>query len=495
MSLSRGIDLEKHMSASLLDHFASTLENETINSLHDGLIGHDAEIDGPFGSNKMVYADYVASGRALHQIESFILNRVLPFYANSHTEASHVGATMTKTRREARDVIRSCCNATQDHAVIFTGSGTTQGINRLVHLFGVSEAVKNGENPLVIIGPYEHHSNILPWRESGAEVVQLPEGERGGPCMRRLEEVLRTATGRSIVATLSAASNVTGILTDVEAVTRRLKQSGAKVIWDYAGGAPYLPIDMCPADDALIDAVALSAHKFVGGPQASGVLIVRHDAVKAEKPTLAGGGTVRFVSPTSHDYSGCLEAREEAGTPNVVGDIRAALCFMVKRHVGQQCISERNAKNVRKAMAAWRDDPNIKVLGRLDCDRLPIFAFRIGDGDGGYIHQQLVTRLLSDRFGIQARGGCACAGPYVHSLMDICDSTSNQLRDAILAGQELEKPGFVRLNLSYLAGDDEVDFLINSVREIARDAAKYVQWYSVDHSTAIFSPVPARQSA
>lgn len=477
-------------SSSLFDRFVADLESENlIKELRNGIIGHNTMIAGSNGPNKLIYADYVASGRSLQQIEEFVQHSLLPFYANSHTQASFVGGTMTHSRREARNIIRGMVNATADHSVIFTGSGATLGINRLVHLFGISKAVADGKKPLVIIGPYEHHSNILPWRESGAEIFELPEAPDGGPCMAALDIVLKENNQRPIFAAFSAASNVTGILTDVTAVTRRLKKAGAKIVWDYAGGGPYLTVDMCPSDDALIDAIVMSPHKFMGGPQASGLLIVRNDATCASKPTYPGGGTVRFVSPTMHDYSSNIEAREEAGTPNVIGDLRAALCFLVKDAVGQKFISDRNQANCDKAFAAWSAEPNIEILGRTDCPRLPIFSFRVRDGSGGYVHQQLVTRMLSDRYGIQARGGCACAGPYVHRLLCIDDTASEQMRQEILSGNEIEKPGFVRLNLSYLASDEEIDFIIASVKELAQDASAATCQYECDTRTAIFSPV------
>ncbi|SOH93790.1 Selenocysteine lyase/Cysteine desulfurase [Monaibacterium marinum] len=471
------------------DRFRASLQSDTvIADLTAGLIGHHATIDGPLGKKPLIYADYVASGRALRQIEDFVLTELLPFYANSHTEASYVGGMMTRLRREARDIIRAQCNASQDHAVIFTGSGATAGINRLVHLLGLADAVATDQSPVVLIGPYEHHSNILPWRESGAEVIEIPEAPRGGPCLDTLRTTLDAVQGRPIIGAFSAASNVTGIVTDVTAVTRMLKAADATVIWDYAGAGPYLPIDLCPAPDALIDAVVMSPHKFVGGPQASGVMIVRQDAVLATRPTLPGGGTVRFVSPIGHDYTGNVEAREEAGTPNVIGDIRAALCLLVKDAVTQDFITERNRENRAKAMQAWADHPMIELLGNTTCERLPIFSFRLRDGKGGYVHQQLVTRLLSDCFGIQARGGCACAGPYVHRVLGINDAQSEEMRQAILSGHEVEKPGFVRLNFSFLATDAEVETILTSVIELANSAAQHIADYNCDPATAIFTP-------
>lgn len=476
-----------HQSAGeLLFEFRRSLETEDrLSRIAKDLVGCDAEIVGPLGPKALVYADYVASGRALWSIERFVLDNVLPFYANSHTEASYCGAFMTALRQAARKTIADCCDATAEHAVIFSGAGATSGLNRLVSLFGVNTGSR--VKPRVIIGPYEHHSNILPWRESGAELVEIAESATGGPDLGQFDEALRVTGGRLVVCAFSAASNVTGILADIAGITRRAKAAGAKMVWDYAGAGPYTPISMRPGDDAEIDAIVVSPHKFVGGPGSSGILIVRKDAVVTATPTWPGGGTVKFVSPTSHDYSDSLEAREEGGTPNVLGDIRAGLVFLVKQAMGLERIASRNAELAARAFAAWQGIEGIELLGNSRAPRLPIFSFRIRNPRSGYIHQQLITRMLSDYYGIQARGGCACAGPYVHRLLDIDADQSNEIRDRIIAGDELQKPGFTRLNFSVLLPDEKVDFIIESVTRLSRDAPDLASCYTVDAGRAIFS--------
>ncbi len=481
---------EVSVATSPLQQFAQRLTGaDVVEKLAAGLIGKDAEVDGPFGRKPLVYADYVASGRALMQVERFILEDVLPYYANSHTEASYCGGFITRLRREARATVARCCNAGAEHAVIFTGSGATAGINRLVNLLGVRAAVAAGKPVRVIIGPYEHHSNILPWRESGAELIEIAESPNGGPDLEQLSQALAASHGALTICAFSAASNVTGIIADVPAITRQVKAAGAKMLWDYAGAAPYLPMDMSPASDAGIDAIVFSPHKFLGGPGASGVLIVRRDAVTTSTPTWPGGGTVKFVSPLGHDYSDSLESREEAGTPNVVGDIRVALVMLVKEALGAETMQRRNAELVQRAMARWSHLEHLELLGSLTAGRLPIFSFRVKNGKGGNVHQQLVTRMLSDRFGIQARGGCACAGPYVHRLLKIDETQSAQMRQAILDGREIEKPGFIRLNFSVLLPEDKVNFILESIATIAADAPEFEERYTFDASRAIFSPV------
>ncbi|MDK3073736.1 aminotransferase class V-fold PLP-dependent enzyme [Sedimentitalea sp. JM2-8] len=455
-------------------------------TLRDGLIGENILIPGLNGDVPLVYADYVASGRALRQVEDFIATHVLPFYANSHTEASFCGAHMTRLRRAARAEISRIVGAGENDKVIFAGSGATAGLNRLVSLFGVNEA----RSPAVFIGPYEHHSNILPWRESKAKVVEIPEARHGGVDIAALAEALAEHAESDLkIGSFSAASNVTGVITDTGPVTRLLKAHGALSVWDYAGAGPYLPIDMADGAQARKDAVVVSPHKFPGGPGASGVLVVNQSALRRTTPSWPGGGTVSFVSPWRHDYSADLASREEAGTPNVIGDIRAALAFIVKDAVGTDAIAASEARFNRMALEGWRGNPHLELLGADHPHRLPIFSFRVRDAKGAPVHQQLFTRMLSDVYGIQARGGCACAGPYAHRLLQIGEAESTALHRELAEGRELRKPGWVRLNFSYMMDDRTARFIIDSVNALSRTTEDYAPRYAVDSATARFKPM------
>lgn len=460
------------------------MRDDIIPALRAGLIGEGLMVPGPTGPHPMIYADYVASGRALTQIERTMTEDVLPYYSNAHTEASFCGRQMNRLRSAARRIIGTACGADDDHAVIFAGAGATAGLTKLPFLLGIDAMLADGLAPLVLIGPYEHHSNILPWRESGAEVIQIAEAPTGGPDLNVLTAQLDAHRGRPLIGAFSAASNVTGIISDVAAITRLLKSYGAISIWDYAGGGPYLPIDM----GLGMDAVVVSSHKFIGGPGASGVLILRRDAVRRNRPTTAGGGTVRFVSPWGQDYTSDVVAREEAGTPNVLGDIRAALCMIVKDAIGDAAMTARLNTHRQRALAAWGDVAGLTILGRQDAVALPIFSFLIHDADGARIHPQLVCRILSDHFGIQARGGCACAGPYAHQLLGIDRAESDHLRAAIAAGHEIAKPGWTRLAFSVLMDHAKADRIITAVSAIAQNPAAFTSGYSADASTARFSP-------
>ena len=491
-------------SGQILQRFRASLDgDDPVAAISAGLIGQDMRFDGLFGSMPMVYADYVASGRPLRQVEEFISGHVLPWYANPHTEGSFCGGYSTRLRCSARQTIAALCGADERHAVIFGGAGATSALNRIVALLGASErgsrrgAVlpglatlfrgRSGGRPRVVIGPYEHHSNILPWRESGAEVIEIGESQAGGPDLEELSAVLADSRrAPRVICAFSAASNITGIMTDVAAVTRMAKRAGALMVWDYAGGAPYLPIAMTPEPGVEIDAVAISPHKFVGGPGSSGVLIVRRDAVVTRRPQISGGGTVKFVSSSVHDYLDGLEEREEAGTPNYIGDVRAALAFLVKDAIGCDRMKWRNAELARRAIAAWKDVERLEILGSLGAARLPIFSFLIRDPRGGYVHPQLATRILSDRFGIQARGGCACAGPYAHRLLHIDPAASARLRREILAGHEENKPGFTRVNLSVLMPESEVRFILESVAALPGEIEKLRQHYVFEPHKGLF---------
>lgn len=458
-------------------------QDDVLAQLREGLIGEGVMIPGFAGDVPLVYADFVASGRALRQVEGYVAEQVLPYYANSHTEASFCGGYMTRLRREARAEIARLTGAGDDCSVIFAGSGATAGLNRLVSLFGVAEAA----NPVVFIGPYEHHSNILPWRESKATIVEIPEDAAGGPDLHALEAALEQHKEADLkIGSFSVASNVTGIVTDPDPVTRLLKAQGALAVWDYAGGGPYLSIDMANGTDAEKDAVVVSPHKFPGGPGASGLLILRKSAVRADKPSWPGGGTVSFVSPWSHEYSGDIATREEAGTPNVVGDIRAALVFLVKEAAGLDAIAEREHQLNQMALQGWSDNQSLTLLGVESEHRLPIFSFLVKDAGGQPVHQQLFTRMLSDIYGIQARGGCACAGPYAHRLLGIDQEASQALHDALRAGEEMLKPGWVRLNFSYMMTDEKAAYIIDSVNELTAKVSDYLDAYQADPSTARF---------
>ncbi|MEZ5227371.1 MAG: aminotransferase class V-fold PLP-dependent enzyme [Acidimicrobiales bacterium] len=455
-----------------------------IETIRSSVIGADDVVDGPFGPRPVVYADYTASGRSLSFVEDYLRSAVLPLYANTHTESSGTGLQTTRYREEARSIIASCTGATDDHVVLFCGSGSTYAIDKLIGVLGlrvpsnledrwhVTATIPPDERPVVFIGPFEHHSNEVPWRESIADVVTIAETADGHVDIDHLTRELERHAERPLkIGSFSAASNVTGILTDTAAVSATLHQHGALAFWDFAAAAPYVDIDMGPADlDTSYDAVFLSSHKLIGGPGTPGILVAKRSLFDNRVPVVPGGGTVAYVNPEEHDYLTDIAHREEGGTPAIVESIRAGLVFQLKAAVGVDEIRRREERFVAAAIEAWDATPNIEILGSHDAERLSIVSFVIRHGDR-YLHHNFVVAVLNDLFGIQARGGCSCAGPYGHRLLGIDLDRSHAFEREITSGCEGIKPGWVRVNFNYFIDDETFDYLISAVRLVATKGA------------------------
>ena len=484
-----------------------------IERIRASVIGDDEAVAGPFGIRRVTYADYTASGRALTFVEDYLRDAVLPLYANTHTESSGTGLQTSRFREDARGIIRSAVGGNpHEHAVIFTGSGMTGAINLLVGVlelripaglderYGLRAHIPADERPVVFIGPYEHHSNELPWRESIADVIVIGEDADGRIDLARLEAALRETEGRAIrIGSFSAASNVTGILSDTRAISVMLHRHGALSFWDFAAAGPYVEIEMDPhrgrsasapatdGDSALDykDAIVVSPHKFIGGPGTPGVLVARRELFRNRVPTMPGGGTVAYVNPLEHVYLDDPEHREEGGTPAIVESIRAGLVFALKEAVGVDAIRASEEDFIDRAIAAWTDEPGIGILGNPTLPRLSIVSFTIRH-DGRYLHHNFVVALLNDLFGIQSRGGCSCAGPYGHRLLGIDIETSHAFEREISRGCEGIKPGWVRVNFNYFISEAVFGYITEAVAMVARDGWRLLPWYRFEPATGMW---------
>ena len=459
-----------------------------IDRIRGSVIGDDAVLEGPFGPRRMVYADATASGRALTFVEDFIREQVLPMYANTHTEASATGRVTTAMREEARGIIHRAVNGGDDDVVIFCGSGATGAIDKLIRLL----ELKLTERPVIFIGPYEHHSNELPWRESVADVVTIREDDHGRVDLEHLEHELRRHADRRVkLGSFSAASNVTGIVTDVDQVAITLHRYGAKSCWDYAAAGPYLPIDMNAAPDipngplAYKDAVFVSPHKFIGGPGTPGVLVTKRWLVRNRVPSVPGGGTILFVTPTAHRYHPEPAIREEGGTPAIVESIRAGLAFALKEAVGSDEIRRREHDFARRALRSWATNPQIEILGNPELERLAIISVGLRH-PAGLLHANFVVAVLSDLFGIQARSGCFCAGPYIHRMYPVDDVWSRRMDAEVGKGHLGAKLAFTRLSFNYFISEAVFAYIVDAVHLVASEGYKLLPLYRFDPDSGMW---------
>ncbi len=449
----------------------------------NNIVGINQTFQSPYGEKRIIYADWIASGRLYAPIEDKIKNEFGPFVGNTHTDTSITGTTMTHAYHYAQKVIKTHCNASDDDILITAGSGMTTVINKLQRILGfkLTEQLKKyvtipeEYKPVIFLTHMEHHSNQTSWFETIAETVVVEPTEDGLVNEVKLEELLKKYKSRKIkIGSFSACSNVTGIRSPYYKLAKIMHQNGGYCFVDFAASAPYDKIDMHPADsEERLDAIFFSPHKFLGGPGTSGVLIFNKTLYNRNVPDNPGGGTVEWTNPWGeHRYIDDIEAREDGGTPGFLQAIRTALSIKLKEEMGTENIHKREDELLTFALKRFRKIPKIHLLANNIEKRLGIISFYVEE-----IHFNLMVKLLNDLYGIQMRGGCSCAGTYGHYLLHIDPSRSKSITDMIDNHDFSQKPGWVRFSLHPTMTDNELTFIMNGIEDIVKNIDTYLKDY------------------
>lgn len=449
----------------------------------NNIVGIDQSFTSPYGEKKIHYADWIASGRLYKPIESKLLEQFGPYVANTHTETNTTGTMMTKSYHYAHEYIKKHVHANKSDVIITAGFGMTSVVNKLQRILSLKgcggqmqrDCVKKKNRPVVFVTHMEHHSNHTSWFETIAEVVMIKPDKNLLVDLDDLRQQLENYKDRSFkIGSFTAASNVTGIRTPYHEMARIMHEHGGLCFIDFAASAPYVHINMNP-DDPMekLDAIYFSPHKFLGGPGSSGVLIFDSAMYKLDVPDNPGGGTVDWTNPWgSYKYVDDIESREDGGTPGFLEAIRAALAIELKEKMGVENMLEREEQLLKLAFPALRKIPGIRILADSIENRLGIISFYHEK-----IHFNLVVKLLNDLYGIQVRGGCACAGTYGHFLLEVSYEKSKEITDLINHGDLSQKPGWIRWSLHPTMQDADVHYFIDSLKDIVRNFKKYLKDY------------------
>ncbi len=455
------------------------------------IIGINQEFQSPFGNQKIIYTDWTASGRLYRPIEEKMMNVFGPFVANTHTETTISGTAMTMAYHEARKIIKRHVNANDDDVLITDGTGMTGVVNKFQRILGlrIAENLKEFTNvpkelrPIVLISHMEHHSNQTSWLETIADVEVIPCDDEGLFCLEKFKETLEKYKDRSFkIASITSCSNVTGIQTPYHEVAKIMHENNGVCFVDFACSGPYVAIDMHPDDERYLDAIFFSPHKFLGGPGTTGVLLFNKNLYKNNIPDCPGGGTVSWTNPWGeHKYIDNIEDREDGGTPGFLQVIKTALAVQLKEEMGVENIQNREHEIVEYVFDRLQSVENINILAEQHKDRLGVISFYIND-----LHFNLGVKILNDRFGIQTRGGCSCAGTYGHFLLHVDQETSNDLVCQISSGDLIKKPGWIRMSIHPTTTNEEIKYVCDNIIALAENHKNWASEYNYDAKTNNF---------
>lgn len=471
---------------------AKTQLEEYFQPFRENIIGNNQVFESPFGLQKITYTDWTASGRLYRPIEEKLMNEFGPFVANTHTETTVSGTAMTKSYHHARHIIKQHVNANIDDVLITDGTGMTGVVNKFQRILGLKVPenlttyfdIPTEKKPIVFISHMEHHSNQTSWLETIADVEVIPSCEEGLFSLENLRLLLEKYKNRPYkIASITSCSNVTGIKTPYHEVAKLMHQHNGICFVDFACSGPYVKIDMHPADPEMyLDAIFFSPHKFLGGPGTSGVLVFNKKLYHNMVPDCPGGGTVSWTNPWGeHKYIDNIEDREDGGTPGFLQVIKTALAIQLKEQMGVENILKREREIVEYVFDSLENISNIKILAGQHRDRLGVISFFVED-----LHFNLGVKLLNDRFGIQTRGGCSCAGTYGHFLLHVDQETSSKLIDEITLGDLIKKPGWIRMSIHPTTSTEEIEYVCSSIKSLAENHQSWSLDYTYDKKTNEF---------
>jgi selenocysteine lyase/cysteine desulfurase len=459
----------------------------------NNIIGNEAEFQSPFGTKKIVYCDWTASGRLYRPIEEKIINELGPYVGNTHTETSVTGTLMTQAYHQAREIIKKHVNASKEDVIIASGSGMTSVINKFQRILGLriperlagKISLPEEERPIVFVTHMEHHSNQTSWLETIAEVVHMEPNDAGVVDTANLETLLGKYNSRKTkIAAVTACSNVTGIHTPYYEIAEIMHRNGGYCFVDFACSAPYVNMDMHPANPLqYLDAVYFSPHKFLGGPGTPGILVFNSKLYHNRVPDQPGGGTVKWTNPwNEHEYVDSVEDREDGGTPAFLQTIKAALCVKLKEEMGTKKMLAREDELLKIIFPALKKISGLHLLAGNIEHRLGVISFYI---DG--LHYNLGVKLLNDRYGIQVRGGCSCAGTYGHYLLNVTPGHSKMITNEIHNGNLSLKPGWIRLSVHPVMTDREAHLAVDAIRELSENFREWGKEYEYSPVTNEFT--------
>ncbi|MDX5447830.1 MAG: aminotransferase class V-fold PLP-dependent enzyme [Bacteroidota bacterium] len=461
-------------------------------TFRDNVIGNEEFIEGPYGQKRIIYADWTASGRLYGPIEKALSDSIGPYVANTHTETSYTGALMTRAYHEAKKIIKDHVNASQLDALIPVGSGMTGAVVKFQRMLGLKYpdrldkyvSIPEEDRPVVFITHMEHHSNQTSWLETFCKVECMKADNNGLVDLSSLDDLLEKYKDHKLkIASVTGCSNVTGIQTPYHQIAKKMHQAGGLCFVDFACSGPYVEINMHPEDPEMaLDAIFFSPHKFLGGPGTPGVLIFNSLLYNSRVPDQPGGGTVTWTNPWGgHSYNADIEVREDGGTPPFLQTMKAAMAIRLKEKMGVRNILRREHEMIDDIFDRLESIPNLHILAGNTRDRLGVISFFI---EG--LHYNLGVKLLNDRFGVQVRGGCSCAGTYGHYLLNLSPDISQSIWTEIAHGDLSAKPGWIRMSIHPTMTDQEVEYICHAIREIAENHREWSEDYRYDKQTNEF---------